>query len=281
MDTKEILRKAALLKRNPQLANVIPNSEIIALVTDVLGAFTTLQKAIETNKLKGDKGDDGATPVSGKDYPSFEQIDGVLSDALADYGTKYQNLQNELQKAILRASELTNGKDAEITDELIEEVAQMAYSLIELPDFDTLVSTEITRNSEAIRDALELLQGKDRYQVEIADVQGLAKALNELRDIIYRSTRSGGVGKSQVYGWIAQAVVDGTIPNNGGGSINVIIPTGTVDSSNVTFTSPTLAKWIDTDTGRYFPSRGYTASGSGPYTYTLDLAPNTYIYLVS
>jgi len=210
MDTKEILKKAALLKRNPQLANVIPNSEIISLVTDVLGAFTNLQKAIETNKLKGDKGDDGKTPVAGKDYPSYDEVNSVLSDALAQYGTKYQNLQNELQKAILKASELTNGKDAEITDELIEEIAQMAYSLIELPDFDTLVSTEITRNSEAIRNALELLQGDER--LDASAIKGLE---NFIKTVYVNG--SGGIGKQQVYGFIKQAIADGTIPGGTGG----------------------------------------------------------------
>lgn len=66
-----------------------------------------------------------------------------------------------------------------------------------------------------------------------------------------------------------------------GGSLTVTTPTGTVNGSNTTFTSTTDAKWIDTDTGRYYPNKGYTKSGSGTFTYTMDLAPNDYIYLIS
>jgi Arc/MetJ-type ribon-helix-helix transcriptional regulator len=204
MDTKEILKKAALLKRNPELANVIPNSEIISLVNDVLGAFSKLQTVIEQNKLKGDKGEDGVTPVAGKDYPSFDQIDDVLSSALRDYGEKYGKLQTELQAQIERASKLENGKDAEITEELIAQVAELAASLIDLPDFETLVGTEINRNSEAIRNALELLQGDERLD---------ASAIKGLDAYIKTTYVNGGtIGKGQVYGFIRQAVADGTIP---------------------------------------------------------------------
>ena len=65
---------------------------------------------------------------------------------------------------------------------------------------------------------------------------------------------------------------------SGGGSVTVATPTGTVDGSNTIFTSSVVALWIDTDTGRYYPNKGYTRSGT---TYTMDLAPNDYIYLIS
>jgi hypothetical protein len=206
MDTKEILRKAALLKRNPDLANVIPNSEIIALVTDVLGAFTNLQKAIETNKIKGE---DGKTPVAGKDYPSFEQVDKTLADSLKEYSREYAKFQSDVQQAIDRASKLKDGKNAEITPEIIDEIAQIASSLVDLPDFDNLVTTEINRNGEAVRNALELLIGDERYKVELADVQGLEKILQELAQI--RSVTGGTIGKQQVYGFIQQAISDGIL----------------------------------------------------------------------
>ena len=209
MDTKEILRKAALLKRNPDLANVIPNSEIIALVTDVLGAFTNLQKAVSDGRLKGEKGEDGKTPVAGKDYPSFEQVDKTLADSLKEYSREYAKFQSDVQQAIDRASKLKDGKNAEITPEIIDEVAQIASSLVDLPDFDNLVTTEINRNGEAVRNALELLIGDERYKVELADVQGLEKILQELAQI--RSVTGGTIGKQQVYGFIQQAISDGIL----------------------------------------------------------------------
>jgi hypothetical protein len=66
--------------------------------------------------------------------------------------------------------------------------------------------------------------------------------------------------------------------SGGGGSVTVTEPAGTINGANVTFTSAVVALWIDTDTGRYYPNKGYTRSGT---TYTMDLAPNDYIYLVS
>jgi len=205
MDTKEIVKKATLLKRNPDLANVIPNSEIIALVTDVLGAFANLQKAVSDGRLKGEKGEDGKTPVAGKDYPSFEQVNKTLADSLKEYA----KFQADVQQAIDRASKLKDGKDAEITPEIIDEIAQIASSLVDLPDFDSLVTTEINRNGEAVRNALELLIGDERYKVELADVQGLEKILQELAQI--RSTGGGTIGKQQVFGFIHQAISDGIL----------------------------------------------------------------------
>jgi hypothetical protein len=211
MDTQEILKKAALLKRNPQLANVIPNSEVITLLNDVLGAFVNLQKAVNDGRLKGDKGDkgdNGKTPVVGEDYPSFDQINGVLNAALTEYGTKYQNLQNELQKAISRASELTNGKDAEITEEMIEEIAELAFSLIEMPDFNALIETRITASPESIRDALELLQGDER--LDASAIKGLE---NFIKTVYVNG--GGGIGKNQVFNFIREAIADGTISSGG------------------------------------------------------------------
>ena len=63
-----------------------------------------------------------------------------------------------------------------------------------------------------------------------------------------------------------------------GGSITITDLSAQISPGNVAFTSAIVAKWIDTDTGRYYPNKGYTRSGT---TYTMDLAPNDYIYLIS
>lgn len=220
MSNQDLLKRLALIKAKPELAQMLPQEQLISMMADFVTAFQALQKAIETNKLKGDKGDDGYTPTPGKDYPSYDEIDSVLTTSLQQYATEYKKFQEKANAVIAKASELKDGKNAEITEELKEEIASIASSLIELPDFDSLVSTEITRNGEAIRDALELLVGDARYQVELTDVKGLENVLRELSQI--RGSSNGGIGKNQVYGFIREAVADGTIPSGGAGAVDSV-----------------------------------------------------------
>jgi len=214
MSNQDLLKRLALIKAKPELAQMLPQEQLISMMVDFVKAFQALQKAIETNKLKGDKGEDAKPLVAGKDYPSFEQIDTVLTTSLQQYATEYKKFQEQVNAVVTKASELKDGKDAEITEELKEEIASIALSLIELPDFDFLVSTEITRNSEAIRDALELLQGDER--LDASAIKGLE---NFIKTVYVNG--SGGIGKSQVYNFIAQAVADGTIPAGSGSSITI------------------------------------------------------------
>jgi hypothetical protein len=319
MDNKELIRRLALLKANPKLAETIPQGEVLKMLSDVVASFNVLKAAIEAGKIKGEKGDSfKLTPDV--DYPSLTRYDAKIEREIALVQSNYQNVIKTLEKRVSALKNGADGKDAEITDAIKQEIAELTLSLIELPDFDAIVTSEITKNGEAIRNALELLSGDDRYKVEIADVEGLTEALKQLAQI--RGDGRGGIGKSQVYNFIRQAVEDGTIPAGGaggghtiedegtpliqrntlnftgdgvtvtdaggktvvnipaggGGGVTVTDPTGAIDGSNVTFTSAIVAKWIDTDTGHYYEGFGYARSGS---TYTMDLAPNFYIKLIS
>lgn len=271
MSKIDTLHKLHLYKKNPNLIQEVSNQELADLVLGVLGSVNVIDKAIREGRLN-------APPlIPDKDYMSKETALKVLTNALSDMvarvdselGQKGSQLDKAVSEAITR---LQNGKDGIVSEAEIERAAILAHSMVELPD----VGTEITKNGEAIRDALELLQGDER--IDASAIKGL-EAL--VKTVYVDNSTHGTIGKNQVYKWIAQAVVDGTIPAGGSGSIEVTIPTGTVNGSNAVFTSTVHAKWIDTDTGRYYPSRGYTEAGTGPYTYTLDLAPNLYIYLVS
>jgi len=135
LSEKDLLKRLILLKRKPELAQILPQEELVSLMLQVMTAFQNLKNAIETNKLKGDKGDDGATPQAGKDYPTFGQIDSFLAQSLLDYSKEYKKFQDDVQRVLDRAKDLKDGKDAEITEELKEEIAEIASSLIELPDF--------------------------------------------------------------------------------------------------------------------------------------------------
>lgn len=150
--------------------------------------------------------------------------------------------------------------------------------------------TELTINNEAVRDGLELFTEEDE-KLSIDAIGYLREILNKLESgtSIKGSKYSDGIGLviRQLRAGTGITIDDTNqeypiiSADGGGGSgsgVTVTTPTGTVNGSNVTFTSSVVAKWIDTDTGHYYPNFGYTRSGT---TYELDLAPNSYIYLIS
>lgn len=64
---------------------------------------------------------------------------------------------------------------------------------------------------------------------------------------------------------------------SGTGGVNTEAPTGTVDGSNLTFTFSNSPKAISVDGLLRRATKGYTISGAGPYTVTVDaLTPPVY-----
>lgn len=153
-------------------------------------------------------------------------------------------------------------------------------------------STELTSNPEAIRDALELLQGDER--LDKSAIRGLDELIDDLR-LLSRTGQPQAVGvrllrylsdvniegitDGQGIAWdsATQRFIPVTLGGGGGGSVTV--EDLTLNGTAI-FVSANLAKWIDTDTGHYYEGFGYTKAGSGPYTYELDLRPNTFAKLV-
>lgn len=63
----------------------------------------------------------------------------------------------------------------------------------------------------------------------------------------------------------------------GASGVSVEVPTGTVDGSNLTFTFTNEPSAISVDGLLRRATKGYTISGSGPYTVTVDaLTPPVY-----
>jgi len=228
------LKKLRLYKADPEIVNEFTPSEIADISVLIINQIGVIEKAIREGRL------DGKTPQPDKDYLSKEAALRMIAKAVNDMVARVDNelgaRGSQLDKAVGEAiTRLQNGKDGIVTDAEIERAATLALSMLELPDVDALVSTQINSNGEAIRNALELLTGEARYKVEIADVQGLEKLLNELAQI-----RSGGgtIGKQQVYGFIQQTIADGILiakPNawaNGSSTTNNKITVSSTQPAN-------------------------------------------------
>lgn len=224
MDNQKLLQRLILLKKNPKLADVLPQGEILQYIETLLVAFEGLKKAIETNKIKGE---DGYSPVEGKDYYSKAQVKQYLDGCLSKYENDVSALMSKVEARLLEIKSGEDGKDAEITDEIKKEIAEMCYGLISLPDFNALVDERITANPFAVRDSLELIK-EEEDKLEQSAIKNLVQDLENLRRDIYAriSTQGGTIGKNQVYNFIQQAVSDGTIPG-GSGSGHTIQDEGT------------------------------------------------------
>lgn len=252
MNNTDLIKRVAILKANPQLAEVIPQSDIIKLLSEVVAAFSVLQEAIETNKIKGEKGDDGITPRPGVDYPSMAQVEASFTRALTAFEKEYAKLEAQIAQKLSTVTNGKDGKDAEITPADRNEIAAIAARLIQLPDFNAMMSLE----ADAFWAALELQRDE----------------IDQLKQDIKTTGRQGGgtIGKIQVYNWIRQAVTDGTIPTGGSGS-TYETPTGAVDGSNVTYTVSAIPKCIIYfGTTLFEGANGYSRSG---LTITMPYAP--------
>ena len=154
------------------------NSEIQELLFMFLNHITKLQDELDKGNLKGDE---GYTPQPGTDYMTSDEARDMLTTLFREVADNVQNdlsmTKGEVSKMIqAKLDTLTPGKDAEITDELIEAMVGRVHEAIELPDFAEL----FTKEPEAIRDALELLNGDERLdQSAIKDLPEDLKKLEE------------------------------------------------------------------------------------------------------
>lgn len=221
MDRTLALKKVKAYVKNPELIKEPSMGEMADLVVLVLNAVQQIETAIKEHRL------DGKTPQKDVEYlgkeTALKLITKGVNDALVRVDSVLNSKAEEVDAQVRESLQrIRDGNDGIVTEEEIQRAADLALGMLELPDFDALVSTQITSNGDAIRDALELLSGENRYKVEIADVQGLEKALNDLATI--RSS-GGTIGKQQVYNFIRQAIADGTI--TGGGASTFLALTDT------------------------------------------------------
>jgi len=243
---KDLLKRLLLIRRNPGLANTIPQGEIFAMLEKVIKAFGELQKAVAEGRLKGA---DGFTPVAGKDYPTERQVYTAVQDVLDRELSRFTREAEKIKKSLSNGKD---GKDAVITQKQIDQIAKLAAGLVVLPD----VATIITMEPQAIRDALELLDGDERLDAQY--IRGLDKYLDgKIADLTNslssRIASQGGTSRNLIRQMIAEIDlddlrdVDASSPNNNA-TIQYQTATGVWTqgiSITVSATEPTDPKYGD------------------------------------
>lgn len=184
MNENDLLRRIAITKAKPDTVTDLQPRELAELVLVVLNYAKEIKQQIEEGKIKGDPGEDGkdgaefipqpdvdylSLPTAKRELESFKSE--VVSKVLSDVQNAILSLENGKDgldghpgkdgadgKDGKDGINGLNGLDAVVTEADIKQAADLAFKMIELPDFRKY----ITEQPEAIRDSLELLQGDDR-----------------------------------------------------------------------------------------------------------------------
>jgi len=212
------LRKLNLSLSNPDLVKDVSPNELAEMVVVVLSQVKVIEQAIKDGRL------DGKSPVEGKDFVGRTEATKMLTDAvntaIAGFDSKMAGMDDKLAlkgsqfetQVQAALANIRSGDNGIVTEEEIARAAKMAMELIELPDFEAMVQTEITTDGVAVRDALELLNGDDK--LEQSAVKDLKEDLAKLWDEVQKKSAGNGVGgtsKPAVYRFIKDAIADGTI----------------------------------------------------------------------
>lgn len=215
-DKAFLMKKLRAYAKDPDFVVEPTKKELADLVILVLGAVSQIEKAIKEGRL------DGYTPKADKDYLGkdsalnflTEHVNKMLANADSALAEKGSQFEAKVQQAI---ENIRDGQDGIVTEEEIRKAADLAYMMIELPDFDALVTEKVQASGSTIRDALESLpEGEEQLRPEA--IQGLEDRFSELKELIGQVSvgKGGTIGKEQVYGFIKRAVADGTIPGGSG-----------------------------------------------------------------
>lgn len=210
-NTNDILQKLYLYKKNPELFKDLTNAELATLVMTVLNAVDIIDKSIKAGRL------DGKTPQAGKDYPTKAEMTQQLNDAFAKVKNSFNNdIKSQLKQLVdtvnKKLSTVQSGKDGIVTDKEIQRAAQAAFDLIDIPDFEKLISEQLTANPLAVRDSLELITNEND-KLEQSAIKNLPENLQRLEQLLSSVKQNGGIGTSRavVDSVIQQRIADGTI----------------------------------------------------------------------
>jgi hypothetical protein len=220
-------------------SNVVKRVKMVEskLIQDIQEVKKTLTDF--NNKLKGEADLD----IKKLKSEITNAVSKKLNEITLSYNRKVKEIENKL-------SDVKDGKDA---DEEI--IVNKVISKIEIPEVEDL-ENNIPKLGTQIRDALELLQGEERLDMDA--IAGLSEALEELRGI---RKLGGGGGFSKI-------AMEGKI-------IDDETPTGTINGTNKIFTlasspNPISSLKVYRGGARQRITEDYTLSGK---TITFTIAP--------
>jgi len=190
----ELLQKLKETKDNPGLYRALTPEEQAELFIFLLTPKKKLfRKPVEIVAK------DGITPVKDVDYIGKETAELFIAD-LADKSRA--ELEEIIQAKLATITQPENGKDAVVDDALIARIADMAQSMIELPDFASLITME----PEAIRNSLELLPDGEKLAQEA--IEGLPERLEAIENRPVQVI-GGGISKNAVIKLIEENTTTG------------------------------------------------------------------------
>ena len=199
MDTSKLLKRLRLAAQNPDLGIAFKTEELVALSATLLRLIEETNQAIESGKLKGE---DGITPKAGSDYLTPKQQQALISQLFADAAEKMTSQMERKLSTLKSGKDGAPGADAVVTDEDIAEAARRAFEMVQLPNFEEL----ITQEPQAIRDALELLPEGEKLALEA--IEGLEEAIRAIQEEIKRSASDkGGRGSNLSSQRVRQLIV--------------------------------------------------------------------------
>lgn len=220
MNQSQLIKRLALLKQKPDVVKPLATEDIAELILSLLSHIKELDTSIKQGRLKGDKGDDGKTPEPDLDYMS-------RGTALKLIQELFEGASERIELKLAQVQDGLDGRDAEITEEQIQEAARRAFEMVTLPNFEELITAEPT----AIRDALELLQGDER--LEQSAIKNLPETIDELREGLTKTTSMAAAGLPRN---AVQAMIDASVQDSSGDMTWVKeTPAGTINGVNGTF----------------------------------------------
>jgi hypothetical protein len=276
-----------------------------ATFDDLIQSSQALLAIITTEKARVDK-----LVADNKTEDSQEK-----KDMLDTLNAKLDEKEKNLKYLISELGRAYSDNDEQISAKFSKEVKRLERKIPSKVDLTDIIAkiesletginsfpTEITANGEAVRDALELLQDDERLD------KSAIKGLDEWYDSILKLASSKnivagvrllrylsdvnieGITNGQGIAWntTTQRFEPVTL-GSGGSGMTQEKPTGAVNSSNTIYTATNLPKFVSTDTGTYYNKvlmqnpglDGFTYTGTGPYTITVPLAPNNFIFCYS
>lgn len=278
------LTKKEFVEAFEQVVKIVLNIE-----KNIVGNNNTAQNALQETF-------DGLNTRTKRDIEVMKETgNNLIQNALKNLREFMDERLSKMEKKI---GELRNGKDA---DE--ERMLNNLYAKI--PTIEEIVKY-LPQAGTAIRDSLELLQGKERLKISaLAEGEELQKLIDEANKtktpVTVRggATRGffvyiGGVKKGIIQTLdfvagtnmaIAYSKVNGrdtitfTSSGGGGGSgVTVETPPEAVDpmGATVLFTVSARPKWVVSDGTTYYEGKGYTYN-SGTGKITMDVGPTSFI----